>query len=463
MASFFQHPERHLPSADPRTVASLVSAAADLTLLVGESDVVEDLSCTLDKGASSVVGAWRGRPLGDVLHARSRPSLKTMLAAARAGKPSRRFDLDHLLGEGRELPIRYSALGIGGGSQVVLMGQDLRPMVDLQARLLSNRQALDDNLRRQGQLEAHFRLLFETASEAILTVETGTGRIREANGRASQLFGSSATSLAGRKFSSLFGRASQAEVGALLARAEISATPALIDLDDEEYPGRLSLSAELFRAGELKLLMVRVSTRTWGAASEPGLDALVRNATEAVLLTDDGGTVLWVNESFLTLSGLPLAAHATGRPLEHFFPWSGVERDVFLENLRRHGRVVAHAATVQGANGRSAEVEMSAIAMTEGASRGFGFVMRPRPPATSQAARGNSDLTRTAETLVEMIGRVPMKDLVRDTTDVIEKMCIEAALSLTGNNRASAARVLGLSRQALYLKMERFGITGGGE
>ena len=33
------------------------------------------------------------------------------------------------------------------------------------------------------------------------------------------------------------------------------------------------------------------------------------------------------------------------------------------------------------------------------------------------------------------------------------------ALRLTGNNRASAARVLGLSRQALYLKMNRFGIA----
>jgi DNA-binding NtrC family response regulator len=54
-----------------------------------------------------------------------------------------------------------------------------------------------------------------------------------------------------------------------------------------------------------------------------------------------------------------------------------------------------------------------------------------------------------------------MKDLVRDTTDVIERMCIEAALKLTGNNRASTARVLGLSRQALYLKMNRFGIVDG--
>ena len=51
-----------------------------------------------------------------------------------------------------------------------------------------------------------------------------------------------------------------------------------------------------------------------------------------------------------------------------------------------------------------------------------------------------------------------MKDLVKDTTDVVERLCIEAALRLTGNNRAATARALGLSRQALYIKLERFGL-----
>jgi DNA-binding NtrC family response regulator len=37
-------------------------------------------------------------------------------------------------------------------------------------------------------------------------------------------------------------------------------------------------------------------------------------------------------------------------------------------------------------------------------------------------------------------------------------MCIEAALELTHNNRASAAEMLGLSRQSLYVKLRKFGI-----
>ena len=35
---------------------------------------------------------------------------------------------------------------------------------------------------------------------------------------------------------------------------------------------------------------------------------------------------------------------------------------------------------------------------------------------------------------------------------------IEAALALTRDNRASAAEMLGLSRQSLYVKLRRYGI-----
>jgi DNA-binding NtrC family response regulator len=53
--------------------------------------------------------------------------------------------------------------------------------------------------------------------------------------------------------------------------------------------------------------------------------------------------------------------------------------------------------------------------------------------------------------------------LVRETTDVIERLCIEAALKLTGDNRATAAELLGLSRQSLYVKLRRFGLADASE
>ena len=56
------------------------------------------------------------------------------------------------------------------------------------------------------------------------------------------------------------------------------------------------------------------------------------------------------------------------------------------------------------------------------------------------------------------MGRVPLKHIVGETTDLSEQLCIETALRTTSDNRASAAQMLGLSRQRPYVKLRRHGI-----
>ena len=88
----------------------------------------------------------------------------------------------------------------------------------------------------------------------------------------------------------------------------------------------------------------------------------------------------------------------------------------------------------------------------------FGFTIRNVGRRLSNDPRSGRQLPRSVEQMTELVGRVPLKDLVRETTDVIERLCIEAALELTGDNRASAAEILGLSRQSLYVKLRRYGL-----
>lgn len=58
----------------------------------------------------------------------------------------------------------------------------------------------------------------------------------------------------------------------------------------------------------------------------------------------------------------------------------------------------------------------------------------------------------------DLVGNATLKEIVSETTDVIEKICIETALEMTNNNRAAAAEMLGLSRQSLYVKLSKFDI-----
>lgn len=69
------------------------------------------------------------------------------------------------------------------------------------------------------------------------------------------------------------------------------------------------------------------------------------------------------------------------------------------------------------------------------------------------------DKMKSEDPLKEMVGQVPLKEMVRESTELIEKLCIEAALEKTSDNRTSAAEMLGVSRQGLYAKLRRFGIN----
>ena len=150
---------------------------------------------------------------------------------------------------------------------------------------------------------------------------------------------------------------------------------------------------------------------------------------------------------------------ARGEALERWFGRPGVDLGVLLANLRQSESVRLFATTLRGEYGAATEIEVSAVPLLGSQAVNFGFAIRNVERRLSPNAAPGRELPRSVQQLTELIGRVPLKDIVRETTDVIERLCIEAALNLTGDNRASASEMLGLSRQSLYVKLRRFGLA----
>jgi transcriptional regulator PpsR len=131
--------------------------------------------------------------------------------------------------------------------------------------------------------------------------------------------------------------------------------------------------------------------------------------------------------------------------------------------LRQRGSVGLFVTLLRGEYGGTAEVEISAAALTLGEETVLAFAvrdierrMRAEPKSVSLA------MPRSAAELTELVGRTPLKAIVSETTDLIEQLCIQTALGMTGDNRASAALLLGLSRQSLYVKLRRYGMVSAG-
>ena len=61
-------------------------------------------------------------------------------------------------------------------------------------------------------------------------------------------------------------------------------------------------------------------------------------------------------------------------------------------------------------------------------------------------------------TMNEAVGKTPLRKLVKSTVEVVEQHYVRAALQLADGNRTSAAEILGLSRQSLNAKLDRYNL-----
>ena len=161
------------------------------------------------------------------------------------------------------------------------------------------------------------------------------------------------------------------------------------------------------------------------------------------------------NAAFLELAQLGSEEQARGELLGEWIGRPGADLPVFLTMLKRNGAVRLAPTSLRGEHGATAEVEVSAAGVLDGDDPCVGFVIRDVGRRLAHGPQGARDLTRAVEQLTSLVGRVSLRDLVRDTIDLMERHFIEASLELTQGNRTSAAEVLGVSRQSLYVKMRR--------
>jgi transcriptional regulator PpsR len=301
------------------------------------------------------------------------------------------------------------------------------------------------------------------ASEPVLILSGSIDQVEEANPAAYELFGDKAKKT-GWTLASSLDAASAESVRQMLDRLRVSGKAEPLQVQVTGQAAALTLTASQFRQENTLHFLLRFSGAQEAAVSpretsgKIQLLQVMESAPDAFVVTDLDGRILTVNRAFLELGQLGSENQAQGQVLDKWLGRTGVDFRVLLSNLRQHGSVKLFATQMRGEQGSTSEVEISAVAVTTGDQRCLGFTIRDMGRRLSSDGRGAKELPRSASQMTELVGRLPLKDIVRETTDLIEQLCIEAALQLTGDNRASAAEMLGLSRQSLYIKLRRFGI-----
>jgi transcriptional regulator PpsR len=453
-----------IPMIEPEIVTEIISRIADLALVVSAKGIVLGVLSNPNSKMKLGFSRWEGQPLADQLGSDSVAKFEERLAAFLNDDDIavRPVELNHKASADQQaFPIRYSFHRIGTDGALLMLGQDLRPVAEMQQQLVAAQIALEKDYEAQREYDTRLRVLMATSSEGAVFMSAATGRIVDCNGVAVALFGQTRDNLIGATLSEFL--AAGGDENVMNSLAQIAGSQSVQDVTLRTKSGRdLTVRPTVFRATGEQMLLCHVTNAQGTSARADALDdhltGLFESGPDGIVFINKAGVILSANNAFMGLTEVVNSQSVRGRNIADYLGRGSVDLNVISENATRTGAMRLYATRLIGEHGVEIPVEIATTMLNAGDSTVFTMVLRDASRAEmvrkSQPQISDADM----RSVIELIGTQTLKGIVAKTTDVIEKMCIETAVELTSNNRVAAAEMLGLSRQSLYVKLRKYNL-----
>jgi transcriptional regulator PpsR len=444
----------------------------DFTLRLDARGTITTVSTGRDLAEESL-SDWVGREWLELVGAEDRGKLEVFLSAARDGALC--CEITQGFPSGARLPLEVTALGLGG-DETLIVGRQQRVVAQLQSRLLDAQRTMERDYWRLREIETRWRRLFDDTTEALVSLDVKSGKIREANAVAAVLLGvgkGQAGTLPGKDLREWLAIESRVAVDRLVERLlEERAAPAV--------EVRLTSGATCLLRGSVdgrddaSLVLLRflpsvqsVRFHSGVGVGEPGgnvdeappvaVDALLDRSPDGFVVTDSSGRILRANVAFADLAQVGSPQALIGTSLSELIGRPFADPQLLLSYLKRNGRVWLFDTCMAG--DRETQIELSAVGDREQNPTRLGFIVRDvsRRLSSHSGTANASD----SESVRNHLGHKPLKAILDETVAKVERSCVGSALAMTGYNRTAAAQLLGLSRQTLHGKMKRYGLSGG--
>jgi transcriptional regulator PpsR len=451
-----------IPSFTSEKLAQLIGVASDIAILLDKKGIVVDVSVRKNELASMSCQNWVGKAWLDLVTSESQVKVKDMFSKPSDATDLRWRHLNHPSTQGDVVPIQYVSLSFESEGKTLLLGRDLGAISILQRRLVETQQSMERDYLRLRHIEARYRILFDTSGDPVLVADATSQKVTEANVAAMGLLKDQSKRLIGRDFLDCFDSKNHDEVQSLLRMAHATGRIEVCRVKLNGAEQLVTLTVTVFRQEGGAQFLVRILQAEQAGIKPLDTDTALyaeamQRAPDGFVLTDKIGQIRSVNTEFMSMLGATAQSQLQGQSMDQWLVRGGVDWGVLNTNLRQQASVKSFATEINNMSGLTVAVEISAVAIGD-KSQMYAFFVRDMTRRRQQETPSSGGMAGSVAELSHLVGRMPMRDIVNETTEMIERMCIQSALELTHNNRASAAEMLGLSRQSLYVKLRRFGI-----
>lgn len=442
-------------------------ARPDVALLLDSNGTIRKVTLAQSLNAGDT-RSWVGRSWAETVSDVGDEKINRMIDEANIGGVSAFRQFTQNFPSGLELPMEYTTVKLGSDDSLLAVGKNLESVAELQSRLVSAQQAMEREYWKLRYLETRYRLLLDASNDPVLLVKASDLSIIESNPSASRALGLPARgseSLENDALLDLVPEKERTRLEAMLLRVRDHGKAPALQIPFGQDRNNWFVQASLVTSEQGLVFMVQLTasdTKKTELDESAEFMQLVKRAPDAVVMLDDKGKILKTNQAFLEMVQMGAEASVEGQQLSRWLGRPGADLRVLLGSVAQHGSVRLFSTSIQGELGISTEVEISAIGNEGEDHKRIALVLRDvgsRLPVTEHKV---NNLGSQLGALSEQVGTSPLRDLVKDTVGILESHYIQAALEMTGGNRTAAAEILGISRQSLYAKLNRYDVSGEG-
>jgi transcriptional regulator PpsR len=437
----------------------------DVTLRLDSSGVIKRVA-----GSTAVqdesLESWVGRSWADTVVPGGGDHVRRVIEDAGASGVSILLQLKQRFPSGRELLMEYTTVRLEEGSDLLAVGKNLHAVAELQAGLREAQREGERHSWQSRDLETRYRLLFDASHEALVLLDAKALTVVEINPA-----GARDLHLAsGDDFLVGVDEREQKRLRGMFKRVRDYGRSPRILLHFGANRSLWGARASLVPAEPEPLLMVQLAlveelrpnneARAQEQRPSFSVEGLMERLPDAFVVIDGQSVVARANRAFVDLTRAKNENALLGGRLDRWFMQPGAPAADLLAQLRDMRVIQDFETKLRTEDGDEVEVSVTGATSSEGPNQHFGLLIkRIKRKPTGDNQRGLlQDATRKLE---EAHGTTSLPNLVRDAADMLERRYIEAALNLSNDNRTAAAELLGISRQSLHLKLNRYALTSG--
>jgi len=445
------------------------SPEPDITLVLDQGGLIQQAIAGNMIAGNVIAGErlsdWIGQPWIETVRDHERADIGRLFERARRGGIAGIGQVAQRFPSGLVLPLEYTTVRLGDGAGIIAVGKQPRAVARLQTQLLDTQRVLEQDYWKLRAVETHYRMLLDSAQDAVVALESPDLRIAEINPPAAYLLGLEPNDAQGPRdlyLPALLANADRKTLRDIVRRAQTTGLANGLLRQLHGAPGPWLVRASLIPSSpgnallQLRIAVSESQPQEMQASEAEAHADLIERWPDGFVVIDREGAILSVNAAFLQLTQESGRSALFGQSLGQWLGGAGAsDLTLLLASIERVGRLRLFTSVIRSALGSETQVELSAAGDCDVGPERIAVLVRDVSQRQVQASP-NLPLETLIGDYAEQLGKAPLRTVLDQTVALVERHYIDAALRLTNGNRTAAAQLLGLSRQSLHTKLHRY-------